>query len=179
MAPDRIVIRRAAVEDAAIVAHHRTAMFRDMGAVPSSLDERLRDTSCDALEKLLARGEYVGFLASPADDPARIVAGVGAHCRLRLPFPYRVDGKTVRIAEGREAIVVNVYTEREYRRRSIARALMEALLAWARDTKLDRLVLHAAPDGRALYESLGFVQTNEMAFAGDLAIWSPAKRPAR
>jgi hypothetical protein len=32
-----------------------------------------------------------------------------------------------------------------------------------------RLVLHASDDGRALYESLGFVATNEMRYAGALA----------
>ena len=37
----------------------------------------------------------------------------------------------------------------------------------ARDEKLDRLLLHASVNGRALYERLGFMATNEMRFAGD------------
>ncbi len=37
-------------------------------------------------------------------------------------------------------------------------------------------VLHASPDGRPLYEPLGFVATNEMRFAGDLrAPWPPPR----
>jgi len=78
--------------------------------------------------------------------------------------------------EGRQAIVVNVFTEPEFRRQGLARQLMLAVLAWARDERLDSLVLHAAKDGRALYESLGFTQTNEMRYtAGELARWT---RPA-
>jgi hypothetical protein len=46
---------------------------------------------------------------------------------------------------------------------------MEAILAWARATEVESLVLHASTDGRALYERLGFAATNEMRFMGDLA----------
>jgi len=39
---------------------------------------------------------------------------------------------------------------------------------WARRERLDRLVLHASPEGRPLYDRLGFVATNEMRFADEL-----------
>jgi hypothetical protein len=42
------------------------------------------------------------------------------------------------------------------------------VLDWARRESLDTLVLHASDDGRALYEKLGFVQTNEMRYAQPL-----------
>ena len=54
----------------------------------------------------------------------------------------------------------------------MARSLMFEVLAWARATDLESLVLHAAPDGRPLYEALGFAATNEMRFMGDLASWT-------
>ena len=41
---------------------------------------------------------------------------------------------------------------------------LEHLRAKASD--LDTLVLHASPDGRPLYERLGFQQTNEMRYHG-------------
>jgi hypothetical protein len=47
--------------------------------------------------------------------------------------------------------------------------LMRRVLEWAAEERLDRLVLHASLEGRALYERLGFVATNEMRFAGSLA----------
>jgi hypothetical protein len=45
---------------------------------------------------------------------------------------------------------------------------MRHLLEWARDQRLDRLVLHASEEGRALYQRLGFVATNEMRFSDSL-----------
>jgi hypothetical protein len=45
---------------------------------------------------------------------------------------------------------------------------MRHVLEWARCERLDRLVLHASPEGRPLYERLGFVPTNEMRFADEL-----------
>lgn len=167
-------IRLARADDAAIIAHHRVQMFRDMGTVSEAMDAPLRSASIAAIERLIASGDYVGWLASPADEPRRVIAGVGIHRRMRLPFPTERA-----VAEGREAIVVNVFTEPEFRRRGIARALMHTLMAWSRDNALERLVLHAARDGRPLYEKLGFVDTNEMRFAGDLATWSPANRESR
>ena len=47
---------------------------------------------------------------------------------------------------------------------------MEHIIAWARAERLDRLVLHASDEGRALYERLGFIQTNEMRFKDRLDI---------
>jgi hypothetical protein len=48
---------------------------------------------------------------------------------------------------------------------------MHEVLAWAGATHVDRLVLHAAQDGRLLYEQLGFSATNEMRFTVDLTTW--------
>jgi hypothetical protein len=45
--------------------------------------------------------------------------------------------------------------------------LLKQIIDWAHDEKLDRLLLHASANGRALYERLGFVATNEMRFVGD------------
>jgi GNAT superfamily N-acetyltransferase len=67
---------------------------------------------------------------------------------------------------GPEAIVVNMYVDTDWRRRGVARALMSAILEWARATRVQRLVLHASAAGRPLYESLGFKPTNEMLFGG-------------
>jgi hypothetical protein len=39
---------------------------------------------------------------------------------------------------------------------------MRQLLRALADRGVQRIVLHASPDGRRLYERLGFVQTNEM-----------------
>lgn len=57
---------------------------------------------------------------------------------------------------GRTGTVMNVYTMPEHRRKGIARRLMEALLAEARELGLDFVELKATEDGHSLYKSLGF-----------------------
>ena len=117
----RYKIRLATLADVATIAHHRVAMFTDMG-------------------------------------PMRKV----------IPFPLTNSAGSMRVGDGRQAIVVNVYTEPTHRRRGLARLLMDEVIQWARDMRVESLVLHAAPDGRPLYDQLGFQSTNEMRYMRDL-----------
>lgn len=146
------------------------AMFRDMDRLTPAVEPTFAMVSAMWLEGALRRGEYLGWLATPTDRPAEIVAGAGVQLRQILPFPQTMPDKSVRIAEGRQAIVVNVYTEPAFRRQGAARRLMETVLEWARSVKLESLVLHAAPDGRPLYQRLGFAPTNEMRYQGTFGV---------
>lgn len=155
-------LRPATAGDAAVIAEHRVSMFRDMGQVPTDeLARQLLRASIAALEPLLIEGTYVGWLA--LDGGGRVIAGAGAHVKTQLP----------RIAQDRSSVdltalpvIVNVYTLPAWRGRGIARALMQAAMAWGVSRSFDRLVLHASEAGRPLYASLGFVATNEM-------VWLP------
>ncbi len=62
----------------------------------------------------------------------------------------------------RRGNILNIFTEPEFRRRGLARRLMETVLAWCRANRIDHIVLHASNDGRPLYESMGFQPSNEM-----------------
>jgi GNAT superfamily N-acetyltransferase len=62
----------------------------------------------------------------------------------------------------RRGNIVNVYTEPEFRRRGLARRLVEAALEWCKKNNIDFVILHASDQGRSLYESLGFQPSNEM-----------------
>lgn len=160
------LIRPAGPADAPTIARHRAGMFRDMGDLTPELEPRLVELTLEYLRRALPAGEYRGWLATPPDQPQAVIAGAGVQLRRVLPFPRRI-GNAVAIREGRQSIVLNVYTEPEWRRRGAARALMEEVIAWAGRERLDSLVLHAAPDGRPLYEELGFMATNEMRFEGE------------
>ncbi len=118
-------------------------------------------------ERGLTTGEYLGWLAVPKGQPNLIVAGAGVQLRQAPPHPCR-PSRNGKFAKGRHAIVLNVFTEPEWRERGAASFVMEEILRWARAEKLDRLVLHASDDARSLYERMGFVATNEMRFAEEL-----------
>jgi GNAT superfamily N-acetyltransferase len=157
-----IGIRRANIQDADIIGYHRARMFHDMGEIPDHLFEAFRLRSAERLRELLNSGEYVGWLAANAAKPDQIVAGAGVQLRRVLPHP----GNDQAFAEGRHGLVINVFTEPEWRRQGVGELLMKEIIEWSKEEKLDRLVLHASKDGRALYERLGFVLTNEMKYVG-------------
>lgn len=159
-------IRRATVDDLAVIARHRAAMFAEMGQLAPSGVPAMREETIRYLRDAVPSGEYVGWLACATNG--EVVAGAGAQCRRVLPFARAGVAGAAAVAVGRQAIVLNVYTEPACRRRGLARALMLAVLDWARASDIESLVLHAAPDGRPLYEALGFAATNEMRFMGDL-----------
>ena len=158
---DAFTIRRGNVGDAAVLARHRAEMFRDMGDLPDALYPELVDATRAWMERGIPAGEYVAWLASPAGSD-EVVGGAGIHLRPLIPRPR---GRRA-IERGPQGLIVNVFTERPWRRRGVAELLMRALLTWARENGVTALVLHASPEGRRLYERLGFEQTNEMKYAG-------------
>ena len=163
---ERFTIRLATPEDSDTIAEHRARMFDEMGEVPPDAFEILRAKSRERLHDLLNRGEYIGWLAIPAQRPDIIAGGAGVQLRDVLPHPLSRANEGNKIAEGRHAIIINVFTEPQWRRQGVALLLLQRIIAWGRAERLDCLVLHASEAGRSLYERLGFVGTNEMRLAG-------------
>jgi GNAT superfamily N-acetyltransferase len=163
-----MLVRLATPGDARAIARHRARMFQEMGQLPADAFDALRDAAEAFVGDAIGRGEYVGWLAASAERPDIILAGAGVQCRRVMPHPVPQAEGGVRIAAGRHAIVLNVYTEPAWRRHGLGELVLREVLAWARAERLDRLVLHASDAGRPLYERLGFVATNEMRFQGEL-----------
>ncbi|HEY6357827.1 MAG TPA: GNAT family N-acetyltransferase [Vicinamibacterales bacterium] len=162
------LVRSATLADRATIAHHRVAIFIEIDRMGPSRAEVLADATQAYLADAMPLGEYVGWLAAPVATPSRVVAGCGVQVRNVAPFPWRFPKGGEVIAAGRQALIVNVYTEPEVRRLGLARRLLTTVVDWARTNRVDSLILHATPSGRPLYESLGFESTNEMRFMGDL-----------
>jgi GNAT superfamily N-acetyltransferase len=156
-------IRQANPDDASIIGWHRARMFQDMGLGPNELFESFRRKALARLGKALA-GEYIDWLVSERNVPQKIIAGAGVIMREVPPFPIRQKNGEIRITEGRQGLIVNVFTELQWRRRGLAKLLMNTIITWSREESLDGL--HASDDGRALYEQLGFISTTEMSLGG-------------
>jgi GNAT superfamily N-acetyltransferase len=168
MTSTSFTVRPATIADAAVIARHRAEMFRDIHSLSDEVCVALEDASRIATGQLLSAGEYLGWLASPAEEPDTVVAGAGIRLRPALPEIQR-HGERIQITTGQQGLIVNVFTERAWRRRGLAALLMTHVLEGARAHHLGSIVLHASRDGRALYESLGFVPTNEMRYSGTLS----------
>jgi GNAT superfamily N-acetyltransferase len=165
--PERFTIRLATRGDVDVIAEHRARMFQEMGEVSPDTFEILRAKSQVSLGDLMTRGEYIGWLAVPTRQPDIVAGGAGVQLRHVLPHPLPDAKEENKIAEGRHAIILNVFTEPDWRRQGVAMLLIQTIIAWARAERLDRLVLHASEAGRSLYARLGFVGTNEMRLVGD------------
>ena len=160
---ERFTIRFATPADVDVIAQHRARMFEEMGELSLGAFEVLRTKSQERLGDLIPRGQYIGWLAAPAQQPEIIAGGAGVQLRDVLPHPKEGD----KVSEGRHAIILNVFTEPPWRRQGVALLLLQRIIDWARAEQIDRLILHASEAGRSLYERLGFVGTNEMRFAGE------------
>jgi len=161
------LVREAWLGDAPVIAWHRARMFRDVGEISPAIFDDFLEESRRWTERVLASGEYLGWFGVPKNQPDVIAGGAGVQLRRVGPHPCR-PARDGAFAQGRHAIVLNVFTEPEWRRRGLARLLMDEIVRWAKKEQLDRLVLHASAEARSLYEGMGFVATNEMRYEGEL-----------
>ncbi len=150
--PEGFTIRRASTSDLATLVEHRRGMFHAMGYRDQAAMDAMALKFRPWLLKHMDAGEYLAWLAVASDGA--IAAGTGLWL---MDWPPHMVG-----AGARRGNILNVYTVEKFRRRGLARQLMEVAIQWCRENQVDTVILHAAPDGRKLYESLGFTATNEM-----------------
>lgn len=146
-----ITIREGTVADIPEIARQRRRMCEDMNYSDAEALSTMVTVTADYLKKAIPEGSFRSWLAC---DNGRVVAGGAV---VIVPWPAHAYD-----LECRRATILNVYTEPEYRRRGIARQIMETMITWCREEDLARVSLHASEYGRRLYESLGFVDSNEM-----------------
>jgi GNAT superfamily N-acetyltransferase len=150
--PDGFTIRRATTADLETLVEHRRAMFQDMGYADEAALDSMAANFRRWLIKHMNAGDYHAWLVAASDGT--IAAGAGLWLMDWLPHM---------IGQGAyRGNILNVYTARDFRRRGLARQLMQAMLAWCRENHIDTIILHASASGRSLYESMGFSPTNEM-----------------
>jgi len=126
-------------------------MCEDMGYSDDAALSAMVRATADYLKKSIPEGTFRSWLACDGDQ---IVAGGAV---VIVPWPAHAYEP-----ECRRATILNIYTDPEYRRRGIARQLMETIIAWCREQGFARVTLHASEYGKPLYESLGFEESNEM-----------------
>jgi GNAT superfamily N-acetyltransferase len=151
-------IREALPSESAIILHHRRSMFRDMGEGTVEELDRMLEVASPWLARALADGSYHHWLA--LDSSGRVAGGGGV---LLSPWPANPRDPFIQ-----RAVILNVYTEPEFRKLGIARQIMRTILACVREQGLRSVNLHASDEGRPLYEKLGFKATNEMRLRFDL-----------
>lgn len=143
-------LRLATAVDTDILVHHRVTMFLDMGLNAASI-ELTRVAAREYFSSAVADGSYRGWLAEANDG---VIGGAGV---VISAWPGVPGSKLAK-----RAMILNMFVERAYRRRGIARALLQQTIEWCKAEGFTFVGLHASDEGRPLYEAMGFVPTNEM-----------------
>jgi ribosomal protein S18 acetylase RimI-like enzyme len=139
-------VRTVGPADLELICHHREEMFRDAGSDERSLVEMTANFR-PWLEPRLADGSYFGFILTSDGEPA---GGVGL---MRIDWPPH----PLHPSNDRRGYVLNLFVEPAYRRRGLARRLMQLAEAELTARGVSLLVLHATEKGRPLYSELGWV----------------------
>lgn len=148
----RIVIRRARDGEFAAVAQHYLAMRREL-EWPDALLVPDWEQRFIRRHTLGAQAGELCYFAAEADGRivgsavALIVTSIGSELESGPPRGY----------------LANVYVEKPWRRRGIARDLTSAAIDWLRSIGCASVRLRASNFGRPLYASMGFVPSGEMA----------------
>lgn len=149
-------IRIGTIDDVETLARHRCEMFREMGTLSEEGYSELMPASVAYFREAIPAGRYLAWLVCSGET---IVAGGGMKIDIGAPRPGP-GGRM--LSPGPQGLIMNVYVETEWRRRGIARMLIEHMIEYGRSHGFPSLTLHASAAGRPLYEQLEFKPTNEM-----------------
>lgn len=94
-------------------------------------------------------------------DQTTVVAVDDGRCVACASMSYIEIMPTFSHPSGKRAHLMNVYTEKDYRRRGIARHLVNMLIEDAHVHGATEISLDATESGRPLYESMGFKASEE------------------
>jgi|SRR5699024_6193462 len=138
-------VRLATVADSNEIIRLAAIMYESMGMDPDSAI--WRQAAQTAIKERLGHDLAVAVVDYP-DEPGRLLAS-GAGCiTVRLPGPTNLSAAV--------GYIQWVATEPEWRGQGLARAITTRLLDWYSERKIATVELHATPDGKRLYRSLGF-----------------------
>jgi ribosomal protein S18 acetylase RimI-like enzyme len=147
-----VTYRRATVEDVEALTELRIQFLAEHFAPP-------KDSEYDALKKELRQyftenipgGTFIAWLATSSN---RVVATSGM-VMWQMPANHFVKN-------GKQGYILNMYTLAEFRGKGICTALLDKLIAEARDLGLSRLHLHASKMGEPIYRKRGFREPGDV-----------------
>jgi ribosomal protein S18 acetylase RimI-like enzyme len=154
-------IRLATERDAGAIATQRVRMFRDNDLKAVSAWASLKRHSEQWIAEKLRTGVYIGWIAEDCGSAHKrherpIVGGAGLWI-MEWP-PHYLHLEPIR------GYLLNFYVAPRARRQGIAKRLVDLAVTECRKRQIRMAVLHASPMGRPVYESLGWLPSNEMTF---------------
>ncbi len=145
--------RKATLDDVNELVKNRIQMRRerelsyDFGR-ESLLELKLREF----FSSHMTDEKFITWIAVEADN---VIATAGVSFYVVPPESKNLSGKV--------AYITNMYTKLEYRKKGIAKALLDKVVYEAKIRDCNKIILNASKSGRSLYEKYGFSELeNEM-----------------
>ena len=148
-----IQIRRAKLDDVPVLVRFRGALFKEMGRLNGEEEERSFASACERFfTHFIPQEKFISWVAEENDI---IVAVSGLVFFQKPPSPNNHSGK--------EAYIMNMYTQTEWRKKGIASRLMKEIFRFLNQEGITSISLHTTEVARSLYEQSGFtLMDNEM-----------------
>jgi len=120
-------------------------MFREMRSAEVSALDEMEARFLPWVAAKLTADEYLGWFALAEDGT--IAAGAGLWL---MEWPPHMLGRA-----DRRGYLLNVYTGARFRRRGLAKVLVEVAVDWCRTNGIDVMVLHATNDNSGIDPKIG------------------------
>lgn len=146
-------MRQATLHDLSVLVRHRRVMFVEATGAKGDKELDAMDKGYQRhIQKSLPIDTFKAWIIETKEGKIAASGGITVYEQ-----PPRPQDETLRYV-----YVHSIYTEPEYRRRGIARKMLNTIVNYCRDKKFKTLTLHAVEASKPLYESFGFKPTTEM-----------------
>lgn len=145
---NEITYRRSASEDIEELMDIRLEMLRIVNDYPK--DYEFSGELVENSKRYFEEGDQTTILAF--DEEKAVGCASMSYIEVMPTFSHPT---------GKRAHLMNVYTNEAYRRKGIAREMVQRLLDEARERGATEISLDATESGRPLYRAMGFVDSEE------------------
>jgi GNAT superfamily N-acetyltransferase len=155
LSKNTIQIREAGLSEDALIAQHFYQMWQDNQVPATSIQPNWEEITIQFIEQARHNLFYKAFIA---EIDQQVVGSTS--CQLFAGLYPHILTDEVR----KYGYIWGVYVEPAYRRQGIAKQLTQTAIDYLKDLGCTQTILHASPLGLPVYQSLGFVSSNEMRF---------------
>ena len=148
-----ISIREAKSSEDAVIAQHFYQLWIDIGVKENNIRDDWESVTVDYINFARKDLFHKSFFAE-VDN--KIVGSVS--CQLFAGLYPHVLEKT----ERNDGYIWGVFVDKRYRRQGIGKQLTYTAVQYLKAIGCLRAILNASPEGRFVYESMGFVNSNAM-----------------
>ncbi|PMB44288.1 GNAT family N-acetyltransferase [Fischerella thermalis CCMEE 5201] len=148
-----VYFREAIPQEDNLIAQHFYQMWLDNNVVPESIDSDWLENTLEFIKRARQELHYKAFVA----EVDRKVVG-SASCQIFAGLYPIFFTENYR----KYGYIWGVYVDSPYRSQGIAKQLTSMTIDYLKAIACTRVILHASPSGKPVYEHLGFVPSNEM-----------------